>query len=98
MLDQMEGKRLALIRGNVLREYLLEQFPRVHLVPAENAAGAMSMVAAGTVDGAINSLISASYMISRQSRGKLQITSTVGTLPARVALATHPDEIGRQTV
>ncbi|MCQ6259216.1 transporter substrate-binding domain-containing protein [Pseudomonas sp. Q11] len=90
-LDQMEGKRLALIRGNVLREYLLEQFPRVHLVPAENAAGAMSMVAAGTVDGAINSLISARYMISRQYRGKLQITSTVGTLPARVALATHRD-------
>ncbi len=90
-LDQMEGKRLALIRGNVLREYLLEQFPRVHLVPAENAADAMSMVAAGTVDGAVNSLISARYMISRQYRGKLQITSTVGTLPESVALATHRD-------
>ncbi|MBT2296161.1 transporter substrate-binding domain-containing protein [Pseudomonas fluorescens] len=90
-LDQMEGKRLALIRGNALREYLLEQFPRVHLVPAENSADAMSMVAAGTVDGAINSLISARYMISHQYRGKLQITSTVGTLPARVALATHRD-------
>ncbi|MEN2397403.1 transporter substrate-binding domain-containing protein [Pseudomonas halotolerans] len=90
-LDQMEGKRLALIRGNALREYLLEQFPRVHLVPAENSADAMSMVAAGTVDGAINSLISARYMISRQYRGKLHITSTVGTLPARVALATHRD-------
>ena len=90
-LDQMEGKRLALIRGNVLREYLLEQFPRVHLVPAENAADAMSMVAAGTVDGAVNSLISARYMISRQYRGKLQITSTVGTFPESVALATHRD-------
>ncbi|WVV47328.1 transporter substrate-binding domain-containing protein [Pseudomonas sp. NA13] len=26
-LDQMAGKRLALVRGNVLREFLLEQFP-----------------------------------------------------------------------
>ena len=88
-LDQMDGKRLALVRGNVLREFLLEQFPRVQLVVAQNAADAMAMVAAGTADGAINPLISARYMISRQYRDKLQITSTVGTLPARVALATN---------
>ncbi|WHS63248.1 transporter substrate-binding domain-containing protein [Pseudomonas sp. G2-4] len=88
-LDQMAGKRLALVRGNVLREFLLEQFPRVQLVVAQNAADAMAMVAAGTADGAINPLISARYMISRQYRDKLQVTSTVGTLPARVALATN---------
>lgn len=92
-LDQMDGKRLALVRGNVLHEYLLEAFPRVNLVPAENVPDAMAMLAAGTVDGAINSLISARYMISRQYRDKLQITSTVGTLPARIALATNPDAL-----
>jgi len=88
-LDQMAGKRLALVRGNVLREFLLEQFPRVQLVTAQNAADAMAMVAAGTADAAINPLISARYMISRQYRDKLQVTSTVGTVPARVALATN---------
>ncbi|ROM69808.1 hybrid sensor histidine kinase/response regulator [Pseudomonas brassicacearum] len=87
-LDQMDGKRLALVRGNVLHEYLLEAFPRVNLVPAQNVPEAMAMLAAGTVDGAVNSLISARYMISRQYRDTLQITSTVGTLPARIALAT----------
>jgi len=87
-LSQMNGKRLALVRGNVLREYLSEQFPGINLVPAENVPDAMAMVAAGTVDGAINSLISARYMISRQYRDRLQITSTVGTSPARIALAT----------
>ncbi|WP_420231898.1 transporter substrate-binding domain-containing protein [Pseudomonas sp. ABY48] len=88
-LDQMAGKRLALVRGNVLREFLLEQFPRVQLVTAQNTADAMAMVAAGTADAAINPLISARYMISRQYRDKLQVTSTVGTLPASVALATN---------
>ncbi|MGX9570405.1 transporter substrate-binding domain-containing protein [Pseudomonas sp. CFBP 5748] len=88
-LDQMAGKRLALVRGNVLREFLLEQFPRVQLVVAQNTADAMAMVAAGTADGAINPLISARYLISRQYRDTLQVTSTVGTLPARVALATN---------
>ncbi|RMM50694.1 hypothetical protein ALQ77_02553 [Pseudomonas corrugata] len=92
-LDRMGDKRLALTRGNVLREYLLEQFPRVQLVPAQNTADAMAMVAAGTVDGMVNSLISARYLISRQYRDRLQITSTVGTLPAHVALATRRDSL-----
>ncbi|MEJ1227899.1 transporter substrate-binding domain-containing protein [Pseudomonas sp. CCNWLW56] len=90
-LDQMEGKRLALVRGNVLQPYLQETFAKVQLVPAQNVPEAMAMVAAGTVDGAVNSLISARYMISRQYRDRLQVTSTVGTLPARIALATHRD-------
>ncbi len=88
-LDQMAGQRLALVRGNVLREFLLEQFPRVQLVTAQNGADAMAMVASGAADAAINPLISARYMISRQYRDTLQITSTVGTVPARVALATN---------
>lgn len=88
-LDQMSGKRLALISGNVLREYLIEQYPSVQLIPARNAADAMEMLALGKVDGAINSLVSARYMISRQYRHKLQVTSTVGTQPARIALATN---------
>lgn len=92
-LDQMDDKRLALARSNVLREYLLEQYPRVQWVPAQDTADVMAMVAAGTVDGAVNSLISARYLISRQYRDRLQITSTVGTLPARVALATRRDAL-----
>ncbi|QIB08911.1 transporter substrate-binding domain-containing protein [Pseudomonas fluorescens] len=88
-LDQMNGKRVALVRGNVLREFLLEQFPQVQLVAAQNAADAMAMVAAGTADAAINPLISARYMISRQYRDTLQVTSTVGTVPAHIALATN---------
>ncbi|EJM27395.1 transporter substrate-binding domain-containing protein [Pseudomonas sp. GM25] len=88
-LDEMAGKRLALIRGNVLKGYLAEQFPQVRLVPAQNAVDAMAMVARGEADGAINSLISARYMISRQYRNRLQVTSTVGTVPARIALATN---------
>ncbi|MBV4496471.1 transporter substrate-binding domain-containing protein [Pseudomonas sp. SWRI12] len=97
-LDQMAGKRLALVRGNVLREFLLEQFPRVQLVAAQNAADAMAMVAAGTADAAINPLISARYMISRQYRDTLQVTSTVGTLPAYVALATNRDALALHSI
>jgi two-component system sensor histidine kinase EvgS len=87
--EQMAGKRLALVRGNVLRDYLVQQFPEVQLVPAQNAADALAMVASGAVDAAISPLISASYMISRQYRDTLQITCTVGTEPALIALGTR---------
>lgn len=87
-LDRMSGQRLALITGNILREHLIEQYPNVQLVTASNAAEAMNMVASGEVEGAINSLISARYMISRQYHDSLQITSTVGTQPARISFAT----------
>jgi two-component system sensor histidine kinase EvgS len=87
-LDDMAGKRLALIRGNPVRDMLVEQYPKVILVDAENAQQAMAMVANGQADAAVNSLITARYMISRQYRDRLRITSTVGTQSARVAFAT----------
>lgn len=88
-LDDMAGMRLALIDGNVLREYLIEHFPKVELVSAENASDAMALVAQGKAQGAINTLISARYIISRQYRDRLQVTSTVGTMPALISFATN---------
>nr|WP_256214660.1 transporter substrate-binding domain-containing protein [Pseudomonas sp. H1h] len=87
-LDDMAGKRLALIRGNPLREMLVADYPRVTLVDAENAQQAMTLVANGQADAAVNSLITARYMISRQYRERLRITSTVGTQSAQVSFAT----------
>ena len=87
-LDDMAGKRLAIITGNPVRDQLLEAFPNIALVNAESAQEAMAMVADGRADGAVNSLITARYMISRQYRDRLRITATVGTESARVAFAT----------
>ncbi|MFJ4247039.1 transporter substrate-binding domain-containing protein [Pseudomonas sp. NPDC089741] len=87
-LDDMVGKRLAVIRGNPVRDMLVEQYPRVTLVDADNAQQAMAMVANGQAEAAVNSLITARYMISRQYRERLRITSTVGTQSAQVAFAT----------
>ncbi|WP_370694664.1 transporter substrate-binding domain-containing protein [Pseudomonas sp. FP603] len=87
-LDDMAGKRMAVIRGNPVRDLLIEHYPRVALVDADNAHQAMALVANGQADAAVNSLITARYMISRQYRDRLRITSTVGTQSARVAFAT----------
>lgn len=87
-LDDLNGKSLALIRGNYLREYLVQNYPGIRIVEAANAAEAMEMVDRGRTDAAVNSLISARYLISRHYMGRLRITATVGTSPAQVAFAT----------
>ncbi|NVZ18028.1 transporter substrate-binding domain-containing protein [Pseudomonas costantinii] len=87
-LDEMAGKRLAVINGNSVRDQLLDDFPNITLVEAENAQQALALVANGQADASVNSLITARYMISRQYRDQLRITSTVGTQLASVAFAT----------
>lgn len=92
-LDDMAGKTLAVTQGNSAGEYIRQHFPQIELVNAPLTADAMEMVAQGRTDGAINSLIGARVMISRQYRDRLQVTSTVGTDPARSTLATSRDAV-----
>lgn len=90
-LDDMAGKTLAVTQGNSAGEFIRQHFPQIKRIDASLTADAMEKVAEGKVDGAINSLIGARYMISRLYRGRLQVTSTVGVDPARGTLATRRD-------
>lgn len=90
-LDEMGGKRLAVIRGTPMRDQLIEQYPGIELIDADNAEHAMTLVANGQADAAVSALITAHYMISRQYRDRLRITSTVGTDSARLGFATARD-------
>jgi two-component system sensor histidine kinase EvgS len=92
-LDDMAGKRLAIIRGMFLTDYITSHFPQVQIVYADNAAQVMAMVAKGEADAGANSLLSARYMISRQYRERLQVTSTVGIEPARFAFVTKRGDL-----
>ncbi|WP_073523166.1 transporter substrate-binding domain-containing protein [Pseudomonas fluorescens] len=92
-LGDMAGKRLAIIRGMFLTDYITSRFARVQIVYADNAAQVMAMVANGEVDAGANSLLSARYMISRQYRDRLQVTSTVGVEPARFAFVTNRGDL-----
>ncbi|WP_085726784.1 transporter substrate-binding domain-containing protein [Pseudomonas sp. R37(2017)] len=90
-LDDMAGKTLAVTQGNIAGEYIRQHYPLIQSMDAPLSTDAMEMVAQGKAHGGINSLISARYLISRQYRDRLQVTSTVGTNPARSTLATSPD-------
>ncbi|MHC8366082.1 transporter substrate-binding domain-containing protein [Pseudomonas sp. ZT5P21] len=92
-LDDMAGKTLAVTQGNSAGEFIRQHYPRIELINAPLTAQAMEMVAQGKADGGINSLIGARVVISRQYRDRLQVTSTVGTDPARATLATGRDAV-----
>lgn len=87
-LEEMTGKKLALINGNVLHAFFASRYPQIQIVNVDNSAQAISLVAKGKVDGAITSLINANYMISHQYSKKLQVSFTVGEVPARYTFAT----------
>jgi two-component system sensor histidine kinase EvgS len=92
-LEDMVGKRLALIPGNGLRDTINQNFPGIVFVDVENPEQAMALVASGDADGAVNSLISARYLIGRYYRGHLRVISTVGSEPARITFGVNRSQL-----
>lgn len=88
-LNEMAGKRLVIIRGMFLTDYIISNFPSIQIIYVDNSAEVMAKVANGEAEAGVNSFLSARYMISRQYRDRLYITSTVGIEPARFALVTN---------
>ncbi|WP_395601261.1 transporter substrate-binding domain-containing protein [Pseudomonas sp. A1230] len=91
-LGQLKGKQLAIAKGNPMVEYLRSEYPRIQLVETADTFSAVSLLAEGHVDGAVNSLVIANYFISSQIFERaLQITTTIGTGQAAFSLVTARD-------
>ena len=86
-LEQFKGKRIAVIPDSSLATYLAEQHPDINIVPAANSIDALTLLTQGKVEGAINALISARYLIKQQYADQLQISSNIGKSPAQFSLA-----------
>ncbi|VVN24267.1 transporter substrate-binding domain-containing protein [Pseudomonas fluorescens] len=88
-LEQLQGKRLAIARGNPLMDYLRKEFPRIRLIEAADTFSAVELLDEGQAEGAVNSLVIANYFISSQLfEHSLQISTTIGTEQAAFSLAT----------
>ncbi len=92
-LEDMAGKRLSLIRSNSLAAQIARDYPDIGFVDVENPEQALESVAKGRAEAALLSLISARYMITRNYRDRLRITSTVGTEPARIAFGVNRGQL-----
>ena len=92
-LEDLPGKRVAFIGGNSLAAQMATDYPGIGFVDVENPEQALELVAKGSVDATVVSLISARYMIARDYRDRLHITSTVGTEPARIAFGVNRSQL-----
>ncbi|MNJ22363.1 Virulence sensor protein BvgS precursor [compost metagenome] len=90
-LEDLAGKKLAVVYGNVNLSLLAREHPHVQLVSANNLNEAFALVAQGKADATLSSLISARYIIARSYPSVLKIASTTGTKAGQVAFAVRKD-------
>ena len=86
-LQDLSGKRLAIISGNASREMIAREFPTVQIVEAKSLDDAFSLLAKGSVDASVSTLISARYLVARNYPDQLKISATVGARAAQLAFA-----------
>lgn len=93
-LQDMAGKRVALTLGSPILPYLRQHYPAITPIEVDNPSQTLELLALGRVDGAVTSLLSANYYIaSRSLEDRLQMRVTVGTVPARIGMATSRDAV-----
>lgn len=88
-LDELTGKKLALVHGNVNLSLLAREYPNIQLVTVSNLNEAFAMVDQGRVDATLSSLISARYIIARSYPDSLKSVSTIGTKGGQVSFAVN---------
>ena len=91
-LEQLKGKRVAVIPDGSMATFLAEHHPEVKFVYAQNAAQMLDLLAHGKVEAAITPLISARYLIKQKYASQLKISSTVGKTPAQFSLAVDKNQ------
>lgn len=88
----LDGKRIALLRGSPLRDDVLRQFPKAQVVEVSNPLALMEAVANGDADVAYSSHINATYYINHVFKNQLRIAGILGDDPAIAAFAVAPDQ------
>ncbi|BAP36421.1 two-component histidine kinase EvgS [Acinetobacter guillouiae] len=86
-----EIKSLAIVPDHALWGWIKEKYPRIKLVKATTASLAMQKVKENEVDGAVQNLISANYIIDRYFRGDLKIATQISDQSAQMAFAVGRD-------
>ncbi|MGF6391176.1 transporter substrate-binding domain-containing protein [Pseudomonas plecoglossicida] len=94
----LDGKRIALLRGSPLREDVLRQFPKAQVVEVSNPLALMESVANGDADVAYSSHINATYYINHVFKNQLRIAGILGDDPAIAAFAIAPDQPQLQSI
>ena len=86
-LEQLLGRRVALVWGSAMVELLQHRYPQVHQRLLPGPLHALRAVAEGKVDAALLTLDDARPLVARWYPGQLQISASLALPPAHFALA-----------
>ena len=84
--------KLAITPDNAIHDWLTKNYPQVELIEAQDTYTALQMVNEGKVDGTIENLISAHYMIDRYFRSRLKISEQLSEDTAYISFAVGRDQ------
>ncbi|MBE0492127.1 MAG: transporter substrate-binding domain-containing protein [Sulfurospirillum sp.] len=76
-LSDLAGKKLALLEGWVISDYLKTHFPDIDFISYDNSQDALEAVAFGLVDGVVDDRLVALSLINNKMLSNLQIASKV---------------------
>jgi two-component system sensor histidine kinase/response regulator len=75
-LDGLLGKKLALVKGYAVGEFITRDYPEIKRVLFDNAADALKAVSVGEVDAFIESLTVGTHLIAREGLTNLQVAAS----------------------
>lgn len=83
-INDLDGKKVAVVRSYMTEEYLRSFHPNIVLVPVKSSLEALNLVAAGKVYACVDGLAVVSYLMEQNNLKKLKVA---GETPYRYELA-----------
>ncbi|WP_191832897.1 transporter substrate-binding domain-containing protein [Pseudomonas fluorescens] len=88
-LEQLQGRKLALVNGSALAELVRQRYPQIRQLPVAGPVAALKAVARGEAAATVLSLDAARPLIARWYPGRLQVSASLALPPAHFALASN---------
>jgi two-component system, NarL family, sensor histidine kinase EvgS len=89
-LSSLRGRRVALAAEHPLRPVITERYPEIQMVGAANGSEAMTLVADGRADAAVEVKIFANLRVNDGGGGHLRTLSEIAEAPAAFHFALAP--------
>jgi two-component system, NarL family, sensor histidine kinase EvgS len=90
-LGSLRGRRIALAAEHPLRPLIAQRYPEIQMVSAANGNEAMTLVADGRADAAVEVKIFANLRVNEGGGGQLRTLGEIADAPAAFHFALAPD-------
>ena len=81
-LEALDGKRVAVVEGYAIQEWLRDKHPGIELLPVKSIPAALKMLASGEVYAFVGNVVTTSYYISKLRLNQIRV---VGETPYKYA-------------